>query len=164
MLIMVKIKLKAPRFGVLFFVGTNIVLTFVTQEGPRRDTRVVACNYGRLTERDDIKNHSAFFYSDIVARKLIAYRFIAPNISTKKQINMKSQFEKYTIEELAERSADFEHLIDLLVEYTHIPKNLRNCTTEKMKLDNLSKEIHEIIRVNRKPYQNNIIQQNLFDL
>lgn len=77
---------------------------------------------------------------------------------------MKSQLEKYTIDELAERSADFEHLIDLLVDYTHVPKNLRNCTTEKAKLAKLAKEIYEIIRVNRKPYQNNIIEQNLFDL
>lgn len=77
---------------------------------------------------------------------------------------MKSQFEKYTIEELAERSEDFEKLIDLLVELTSIPKNLRNCTTEKTKIKQLSREIHEIVRVNKKPYQNNIVEQNLFYL
>lgn len=77
---------------------------------------------------------------------------------------MKSQLEKYTIEELAERSEDFEKLIDLLVDLTSIPKNLRNCTTEKTKIKQLSREIHEIVRVNKKPYQSNIIEQNLFDL
>lgn len=77
---------------------------------------------------------------------------------------MKSQLEKYTIEELAERSEDFEKLIDLLVNLTSIPKNLRNCTTEKTKIKQLSREIHEIVRVNKKPYQSNIIEQNLFDL
>lgn len=77
---------------------------------------------------------------------------------------MKTQLEKYTIEELAERSEDFEKLIDLLVDLTSIPKNLRNCTTEKTKIKQLSREIHEIVRVNKKPYQSNIIEQNLFDL
>ena len=77
---------------------------------------------------------------------------------------MKSQFEKYTIDELAERSADFEHLIDLLIELSDIPHNLRRCSTERAKISKLTKEIHEVIRVNRKPYQNNIIQQNLFEL
>lgn len=77
---------------------------------------------------------------------------------------MKSQLEKYTIEELAERSEDFEKLIDLLVDLTRIPKNLRNCTTEKIKIKQLSREVHEIVRVNKKPYQSNIIEQNLFDL
>ena len=61
MLIMLKIELKASPKGVLFFVGTNIVLTFVTQEGPRRDTRIVACNYGRLTEAWKVKRVHAFF-------------------------------------------------------------------------------------------------------
>lgn len=77
---------------------------------------------------------------------------------------MKSQLEKYTIEELAERSEDFEKLIDLLVDLTSIPKNLRNCTTERTKIKQLSREIYEVIRVNKKPYQSNIIEQNLFDL
>lgn len=77
---------------------------------------------------------------------------------------MKTQFKKYTLDELAERSADFEHLIDLLVDFTKIPKRMRNLPTERMQLKKLSDEIHEVIRCNRKPYQNNIIQQNLFEL
>lgn len=77
---------------------------------------------------------------------------------------MKSQIEKYTLEDLCERSEDFEKLIDLLVDLTSIPKNLRNCTTERTKIKQLSREIHEIVRVNKKPYQSNIIEQNLFDL
>ena len=77
---------------------------------------------------------------------------------------MKSQLEKYSIDELAERSADFENLIDLLVELSDIPHNLRRCPTERAKINKLTKEIHEVVRVNKRPYQNNIIEQNLFEL
>lgn len=77
---------------------------------------------------------------------------------------MQTQLNKYTIEELADRSQDFETLIDLLVEFTSIPHRLRNLPSERAKLAKLSHEIHEIVRVNRKPYQNNVTQQELFSL
>lgn len=77
---------------------------------------------------------------------------------------MQTQFDKYTIEELCDRSQDFETLIDLLVEFTSIPHRLRNLPSERAKLAKLSHEIHEIVRVNRKPYQNNVTQQLLFEL
>lgn len=70
----------------------------------------------------------------------------------------------YSIDELVERSADFERLIQLLIDFTSIPHNLRGCSTEIGKARRLAKDIYEIIRVNRELYQPNIIQQNLFDL
>lgn len=77
---------------------------------------------------------------------------------------MQTQLNKYSIEELAERSADFEHLIDLLVELSDIPPKFRTISTERAKVERLTKEIAEIVRVNRRPYQNNVVQQNLFIL
>ena len=70
----------------------------------------------------------------------------------------------YSQEELIERSADFERLIQLLIDFTSIPHNLRGCSTEIGKAHRLAQEIYEVIRVNKELYQPNIIQQNLFDL
>ena len=76
----------------------------------------------------------------------------------------KLQLHDYSVEELAERSADFELLINKLVELTNIPHNMRTISTNTAKIKKLTAEIYEIIRVNRKINQPNIIQQNLFDL
>lgn len=84
MLIMLKSWLKVTLTGSLFFVGTNIVLTFVSQEGPRRDTRAVACNYGRLTERDDKKKYHPAFFFRYGRKETRTLRFIAPHIFKKK--------------------------------------------------------------------------------
>lgn len=70
----------------------------------------------------------------------------------------------YSFEELVERSADFERLIQLLIDFTSIPHNLRGCSTEIGKAHQLAKDIYEVIRVNKELYQPNVIQQNLFDL
>lgn len=72
--------------------------------------------------------------------------------------------ENYSVEELVERSADLENLIQLLIDYTHIPINLRNCSTESIRARKLREQIYDIVRVNREISQPNIIQQNLFDL
>lgn len=77
---------------------------------------------------------------------------------------MNEQLKKYTIDELCERSQDFEQLIDLLVEFTRIPHRMRNLPTERAKLAKLSYDIYELVRVNKKPYQGNVQQQELFDL
>lgn len=77
---------------------------------------------------------------------------------------IKLQMQLYSHEELADRSADFEILIDKLVELTNIPKNMRTISSNRMRVNKLTAEIHEIIQFNRKPLQLNIIQQNLFDL
>lgn len=77
---------------------------------------------------------------------------------------MQEQLNKYTIDELCERSQDFEHLIDLLVDFTSIPHRLRGLPTERVKLAKLSREIYDIVRVNKKPYQDNVQQQELFEL
>lgn len=77
---------------------------------------------------------------------------------------MKSQLEKYTIEELCERSADFEELIDKMVELSDIPPRLRGLPSERIKVAKLLEKIHEIVRYNKKPYQNNVVEQNLFNL
>lgn len=76
----------------------------------------------------------------------------------------KLQLHDYSVEELAERSADLELLIDKLVDLTNIPHNMRTISTNAVKIKKLTAEIYEIIRVNRKINQLNIIQQNLFDL
>lgn len=78
--------------------------------------------------------------------------------------NMEQQLKKFSIDELAERSADFEKLIDLLVALSDIPPKFRTISTEKAKVEKIIAEIAEIVRVNRRPYQNNVIQQNLFIL
>lgn len=70
----------------------------------------------------------------------------------------------YSFDELIERSADLEYLIQLLIDFTSIPHNLRGCSTEISKAHRLAKDIYEIIRVNKELYQPNIIRQNLFDL
>lgn len=72
--------------------------------------------------------------------------------------------EKYSYDELVERSEDFEKLIDLLVEFSDIPPRLRGCSSERAKMHKITAEIQKIVQFNRKPYQNNVIQQNLFDL
>jgi hypothetical protein len=77
---------------------------------------------------------------------------------------MKPQIEKYTIEELCERSADFEELIDKLVELSDIPPRLRGISSERAKVDKILEKIHEIVRYNKRPYQNNVVEQNLFEL
>lgn len=70
----------------------------------------------------------------------------------------------YSFEELVERSADLERLIQLLIDFTSIPHNLRGCSTEIGKAHRIAKDIYEVVRVNKELYQPNIIQQNLFDL
>lgn len=77
---------------------------------------------------------------------------------------MKPQQEKYSFEELCERSQDFETLIDLLVELSDIPPRLRGLPTERVKVAKILDKIHEIVRYNKKPYQNNVVEQNLFNL
>lgn len=78
------------------------------------------------------------------------------------------QFDKhkknYSFDELVERSVDLETLIQLLIDYTHIPANLRNCSTESQRAKQIKQQIYDIVRVNREIRQPNIIQQNLFDL
>lgn len=70
----------------------------------------------------------------------------------------------YTHEELADRSADFEELIDKLVELTNIPQGMRTISTNRIRINQLTAQIYEIIRYNRRVNQQNVIQQNLFEL
>lgn len=77
---------------------------------------------------------------------------------------IKLHMQLYTHEELADRSADFECLIDKLVELTNIPQGMRTISTNRMRINKLTADIYEVIRLNRKVNQPNIIQQNLFDL
>lgn len=77
---------------------------------------------------------------------------------------IKLQMQLYSHEELADRSADFEELIDKLVELTNIPQGMRTISTNRLRINKLTAQIYEIIRFNRKVNQPNIIQQNLFDL
>lgn len=70
----------------------------------------------------------------------------------------------YTHEELADRSADFENLIDKLVELTNIPQNMRTISTNRIRINQLTAQIYEIVRFNRKVNQPNVVQQNLFEL
>ena len=70
----------------------------------------------------------------------------------------------YTHEELADRSADFEDLIDKLVELTNIPQGMRTISTNRIRINQLTAQIYEIIRYNRKVNQSNVVQQNLFEL
>ena len=77
---------------------------------------------------------------------------------------IKLQMQLYSHEELADRSADFEELIDKLVELTNIPQGMRTISTNRIRINQLTAQIYEIVRYNRKVNQPNIIQQNLFDL
>lgn len=77
---------------------------------------------------------------------------------------IKLHMQLYTHEELADRSADFETLIDKLVELTNIPQGMRTISTNRIRINKLTAEIYEVIRLNRRVNQPNIIQQNLFDL
>lgn len=77
---------------------------------------------------------------------------------------IKLHMQLYTHEELADRSADFEKLIDKLVELTNIPHNMRTISTNRIRINQLTAQIYEIVRYNRRVNQPNIIQQNLFDL
>lgn len=70
----------------------------------------------------------------------------------------------YSHEELADRSADFEELIDKLVELTNIPQGMRTISTNRIRINKLTADIYEVIRLNRRVNQPNVIQQNLFDL
>lgn len=70
----------------------------------------------------------------------------------------------YSHEELADRSADFEELIDKLVELTNIPHNMRTISTNRIRINQLTAQIYEIVRYNRRLHQPNVIQQNLFEL
>ena len=70
----------------------------------------------------------------------------------------------YTHEELVERSVDFESLIDKLVELTNIPQSMRSISTNKIRINQLTAQIYEIVRLNKKPLQENVKIQNLFDL
>lgn len=77
---------------------------------------------------------------------------------------IKLQMQLYSHEELADRSADFEELIDKLVELTNIPQGMRTISTNRIRINKLTAQIYEIVRYNRKVNQPNIIQQNLFEL
>lgn len=77
---------------------------------------------------------------------------------------IKLQMQLYSHEELADRSADFEELIDKLVELTNIPQGMRTISTNRIRINRLTAQIYEIVRYNRKVNQPNIIQQNLFEL
>lgn len=77
---------------------------------------------------------------------------------------IKLHMQLYTHEELADRSADFEGLIDKLVELTNIPHGMRSISTNRIRINQLTAQIYEIVRLNRRVNQPNIIQQNLFDL
>lgn len=77
---------------------------------------------------------------------------------------IKLHMKLYSHEELADRSADFEELIDKLVELTNIPQGMRSISTNRIRINQLTAQIYQIVRVNRKVNQPNIIQQNLFDL
>ena len=70
----------------------------------------------------------------------------------------------YSHEELADRSADFEELIDKLVELTNIPHNMRKISTNRIRINQLTAQIYEIVRYNRRLHQPNVVQQNLFEL
>lgn len=76
----------------------------------------------------------------------------------------KLQMQLYTHEELADRSADFEDLIDKLVELTNIPQGMRTISTNRIRINQLTAQIYEIVRYNRRVNQPNVIQQNLFEL
>lgn len=80
------------------------------------------------------------------------------------KVTLNHHEKSYSFEELVERSADLERLIQLLIDFTSIPHNLRGCSTEISKAHRIAKDIYEVIRVNKELYQPNIIQQNLFDL
>lgn len=77
---------------------------------------------------------------------------------------IKLHMQLYTHEELADRSADFEELIDKLVELTNIPQGMRTISTNRIRINQLTAQIYEIIRYNRRVNQQNVIQQNLFEL
>lgn len=77
---------------------------------------------------------------------------------------IKLHLQLYTHEELADRSADFEELIDKLVELTNIPHGMRSISTNRIRINKLTAQIYEIVRLNRRVNQPNIIQLNLFDL
>ncbi len=77
---------------------------------------------------------------------------------------IKLQMQLYSHEELADRSADFESLIDKLVELTNIPQGMRTISTNRIRINQLTAQIYEIVRYNKKVNQPNIIQQNLFEL
>lgn len=77
---------------------------------------------------------------------------------------IKLHMQLYTHEELADRSADFEKLINALAEFTSIPKGMRTISTEKTKLAKLAGEIYEIVRLNKNVNQNNINTQLLLEL
>lgn len=77
---------------------------------------------------------------------------------------IKLQMQLYSHEELADRSADFEELIDKLVELTNIPQGMRTISTNRIRINQLTAQIYEIVRYNRKVNQPNVIQQNLFEL
>lgn len=77
---------------------------------------------------------------------------------------IKLHMQLYTHDELADRSADFEDLIDKLVELTNIPQGMRTISTNRIRINQLTAQIYEIVRVNRRVNQPNIIQLNLFEL
>lgn len=77
---------------------------------------------------------------------------------------IKLQMQLYSHEELADRSADFEELIDKLVELTNIPQSMRTISTNRIRINQLTAQIYEIVRFNRRVNQPNIVQQNLFEL
>lgn len=77
---------------------------------------------------------------------------------------IKLQMQLYSHEELADRSADFESLIDKLVELTNIPHGMRSISTNRIRINQLTEQIYEIVRLNRRVNQPNIIQLNLFEL
>lgn len=77
---------------------------------------------------------------------------------------IKLHMQLFSNEELADRSADFECLIDKLVELTNIPQGMRSISTNRIRINQLTAQIYEIVRLNRRVNQPNVIQQNLFEL
>lgn len=163
MLIMLKFQLKYPRRRYFFFVGTNIVYIFASSEGHRLTPYEVADNYGRLVEAWKVERVHAFFFVQYVSQGNSLCSF---HHSTyfHMEAKIKLHMQLYSHEELADRSADFEELIDKLVELSNIPQNMRTISTNRTRIYQLTARIYEIVRYNRRLHQPNVVQQNLFEL
>lgn len=77
---------------------------------------------------------------------------------------IKLHLQLYTHEELADRSVDFEELIDKLIEFTNIPQGMRTISTNRIRINQLTAQIYEIVRLNKNVNQNNINTQLLLEL
>jgi hypothetical protein len=117
---------------------------------------------GVLTERDDLLC-PAFFLFNMFRKETRFARFITQHIFT---MEAKIELHKklYSYDELADRSADFEELIDKLVELTDIPEGMRNISSVRARVNQLTAQIYEIVRYNRRVGQHNVVQQSLFKL